>query len=108
MIRGAAASVLLCLAAFHGPGQVVPAKRASDLKYPPLPAMKALQPERFELRNGMTVFLLEDHELPTITAAARIRTGSRLEPLNRAGLALITGKVIRSGGTKTLTAEDLD
>lgn len=66
------------------------------------------KPERVTLENGMTVFLLEDHELPTVDAVAVIRTGSIYEPAEKLGLASLTGTVMRSGGTKNVSADKLD
>src|SRR5690348_13533952 len=60
MIRLAVASVLPLLAILPASGQVAATKRLTELKYPPLPALKPVLPERFQLPNGMTVFLLED------------------------------------------------
>ncbi|MBZ5537465.1 MAG: insulinase family protein [Acidobacteriia bacterium] len=66
------------------------------------------KPERVTLENGMTVFLLEDHELPTVDAIAAIRTGSIYEPAEKLGLASLTGTVMRSGGTKDVSADQLN
>ena len=79
-----------------------------QLVYPPLPDLHIPQPTRVVLDNGMVVFLLEDHELPTVQVSARIRTGSRLEPADKVGLATLTGTVMRSGGTTTRTGDQLD
>ncbi|MGH9360707.1 MAG: M16 family metallopeptidase, partial [Thermoanaerobaculia bacterium] len=51
---------------------------------------------------------LEDHELPLIEATAIVRTGSRLEPAAKAGLAELTGQVLRTGGTRQRTGDQLD
>ena len=79
-----------------------------QLTYPPLPDLHIPQPTRVVLDNGMVVFLLEDHELPIVQVSARIRTGSRLEPADKVGLAALTGTVMRSGGTTTWTGDDLN
>lgn len=79
-----------------------------QLTYPPLPDMPIPQPTRVVLDNGMVVFLMEDHELPTVHVSARIRTGSRLEPAGKVGVASLTGTVMRSGGTTTLAGDELD
>ena len=79
-----------------------------QLTYPPLPDLHIPQPTRVVLDNGMVVFLLEDHELPIVQVSARIRTGSRLEPADKVGLAALTGTVMRSGGTTTWTGDMLD
>ncbi len=42
-----------------------------DLKYPPLPPLKVPEPVEITLSNGMKVLLLEDHELPLVSAARR-------------------------------------
>lgn len=83
-------------------------ERPSELTYPPLPELEVPQPTRVELDNGMIVLLLEDHELPLVDAVARIRTGSRLEPPAKVGLASLTGTVMRTGGTATMSADELD
>lgn len=79
-----------------------------QLTYPPLPDLHIPQPTRVVLDNGIVVFLLEDHELPIVQVSARIRTGSRLEPADKVGLAALTGTVMRSGGTTTQTGDALD
>ncbi len=66
------------------------------------------QTTRTTLDNGMTIFLLEDHELPTVHAFAAIRTGSIYEPADKLGLATLTGTVMRSGGTTSVPADKLN
>jgi predicted Zn-dependent peptidase len=66
------------------------------------------QPQRLVLDNGLVVYLLEDHELPLIEAAALIRTGAIYDPDDRAGLAALTGEVMRSGGTSAMGPQELD
>ena len=79
-----------------------------DLKYPPLPAINIPKPVEFTLSNGMKVFLLEDHELPLVSGSALIRTGNLFDPANKHGLAELTGEVLRSGGTKSKTGDQMD
>ena len=75
---------------------------------PPLPAFKPQQPMRVQLPNGMVIFLQEDHELPLISATARIRGGSIYEPASKTGLTDLYGEVWRTGGTKTKTGDQMD
>jgi zinc protease len=75
---------------------------------PPLPAFHPQQPKRVELSNGMVIFLQEDHELPLIDGSARIRGGSRNEPVSKTGLVDIYSEVWRTGGTKAQTGDELD
>jgi zinc protease len=96
------------------PADKGPAARAAavpapkDLKFPPLRPVPAPNVETVTLPNGMRLFLLEDHELPVINGAARIRTGGLFDPPDKIGLAALTGAVMRTGGTKTRTGEQLN
>jgi len=83
-------------------------KPHEGLVYPPLNQPQPPVPDRFELDNGMIVYLLEDHELPIIDISVRIRTGSLYEPADKVGLASITGAVMRTGGTISKTGDELD
>jgi predicted Zn-dependent peptidase len=64
--------------------------------------------DRLTLKNGMKVYLLEDHELPIVNVTAYIATGGIYEPTEMTGLAGITGALIRSGGTLSLKPDQLD
>ncbi len=79
-----------------------------ELRYPPLPAFEIPKPQTFTLKNGLTVFLMEDRELPLVSAEVRIRTGSLYEPAEKAGLASITGTVLRTGGTRSMSPDQVD
>ena len=80
----------------------------NQVQAPPLPAFTPQQPTRLQLANGMIIFLQPDHELPLITAVARIRGGSISEPANKTGLGDLYGEVWRTGGTKTKTGDEMD
>ncbi len=97
-----AASILATPAAAQIPASY------KQLKYPPLNRIEVPEPIRFELANGMVVYLLEDHELPLIQASALIRTGWRWEPAEKAGLAAIVGTVMRTGGSEKFPGDALD
>src|SRR6185503_11913051 len=75
----------------------VAAASYKDLKFGPMRPFDPVQPVRFDLSNGMKVLLLEDHDTPMVTATAVIRTGSVFDPPHLAGLAALTGSVIRAG-----------
>ncbi len=79
-----------------------------ELKYPPLPELIIPQPERVVLDNGMVVLMMEDHELPLVSLSAFIRTGSRLEPQDKIGIASLTGTVLRTGGTAKHSGDALN
>jgi zinc protease len=50
-----------------------------------------------KLPNGMTVLLLEDHKLPTVTFTMWIRPGQLADPSNLPGLASFTADMLREG-----------
>ncbi|MGK7955244.1 MAG: M16 family metallopeptidase, partial [Crocosphaera sp.] len=54
------------------------------------------------------VYLMEDHQLPLVKGNALIKTGSRLEPPEKVGLARMTGSLMRLGGTKKHPANDIN
>jgi len=64
--------------------------------------------QRITLNNGITVFLLEDHELPLIRMSAVIRTGSAYDPPGQPGLAELSCRAMRTAGTAVLTGDELD
>lgn len=64
--------------------------------------------DRVVLENGMIVYLLEDHGLPLFHITARIRTGAVYEPPEKAGLASLTGYVMRSGGSISMPADKMN
>jgi zinc protease len=84
------------------------AESASDLRYPPLSRLDIPQPQRVELENGLVVLLLEDHELPLVEVTAMVRAGSALDPAAKVGLAELAGEVLRTGGTETMSGDQLD
>lgn len=82
-------------------------KHPSQLSYDPI-NLNPPVPEKTILENGMIIYTLEDHELPLFTINAVIKTGAIYEPEEKTGLAGFTGTLIRSGGTKNITWEELD
>jgi predicted Zn-dependent peptidase len=88
--------------------QPIPAK-PDQLKFAPISyAPPKAADHRVVLKNGMVVFVVEDPTLPLVNITLMVRTGSYLEPAGKEGLAAFTGAQMRQGGTKSLTAEQLD
>ena len=75
---------------------------------PPLPAFHPKQPTKIVLKNGMTIFLQEDHELPFINGFIMIRGGSRDEPADKTGLTDLYGETWRTSGTAAMTGDKMD
>jgi zinc protease len=99
---------ILCLLVMRLPAVAQTPLHYSELEFPPLPEVQLPEYERYELDNGMVVYLVEDRDLPLVNGTAIIRSGSRFEPNNKIGLAQLTGEVMRSGGTQTHSADELN
>jgi predicted Zn-dependent peptidase len=102
-----AITALCLLALFFGPafGQKAPKDK---FDFGPLNSIKMPKVVRAELPNGLKLFLVEDPDYPTIDVMAMVRTGSVFEPVDKTGLASITGTVLRTGGTLTKTGDQID
>jgi len=110
MTRTATAALLLAA--------LLPAAPAAAQAIVDHPDKPVFQPVAFEppvakshrvvLKNGMVVYVAEDRALPLVNIALSVRVGSWLEPAGKEGLAGFTGSQMRRGGTKSLTAEQLD
>ncbi len=83
-------------------------KHYTELKFPLLLEIQLPEYTRFQLENGLTVYLMEDRELPLVSGRALFRTGSRFESADKVGLALLTGAVMRTGGTSTHSPDQLN
>src|SRR5437763_6712754 len=79
-----------------------------DLKYPAISQVKIPEPVQVTLSNCMRVFLLEDHELPLVRGSALVRTGNLFDPADKRGLSQVMAEVLRSGGTKSKTGDQID
>lgn len=98
------ATVLVVSLATSGQAQ----KHYKEITYPKLHKLKVPEVKRVELPNGIILFLVEDHELPLINMSARLGVGSIYEPQDKIGLASITGRVMRTGGTTTMSGDEMD
>ena len=67
--------------------------------------------EKYVLKNGLTVLLLEKRGVPMINVFAIVKTGAAADPSGESGLAAVTAGLLRKG-TKARTAQqfaaDLD
>lgn len=83
-------------------------KQYDELEYPPLNEFNEPAVTTFTAPNGITFYLVEDRELPLIDLSVDVRTGGVLVPNAKAGLASLTGQVIRSGGSNRYPADTLN
>ncbi|MDX2231728.1 MAG: pitrilysin family protein [Leptolyngbyaceae cyanobacterium bins.349] len=100
--------LLLLLLPFVLPAQSATPRHYTELTFPPIPDVTVPKYTQFQLANGMTVYLMEDHELPLVGGTALIRTGDRLEPAAKVGLADIMATVMRTGGTQKRSGDELN
>jgi zinc protease len=104
--------MLTAATSFPALAQSTPATEQAEpwkkIPIPPLHAFKPVEPKRFELPNGLVVFLQEDHELPFISGTILIRGGSRDEPANKVGLVSLYGQTWRTSGTAKEDGDALD
>jgi zinc protease len=71
--------------------------RATLPKPAPLKSPKLPTPKEFKLANGLTVMLLEQHNLPVLTARMAVVHGSEANPVERPGLAAFTAAMLTEG-----------
>lgn len=90
------------------PAVATEARHYTELEFSSVPEVKVPEYTRFEMENGIVVYLMEDHELPLVGGTAMFHTGSRLEPEEKVGLADIMGEVMRTGGTRTHSPDELN
>ncbi|HEY9661232.1 MAG TPA: pitrilysin family protein, partial [Allocoleopsis sp.] len=102
-------TLLIVLIGFgRSPALAVTPRHYTELELPPAPEIKIPDYTHYQLDNGIKVYLLEDHELPLVYGSAMIETGTRLEPGTKVGLGSIAGETMRSGGTQTHPADELN
>jgi zinc protease len=79
---------------------------------PPKPgksiAMVLPAPVQFKLGNGLTVFLLEQHNLPLFSAQVTVLRGSDANPIAKPGLASFTAALLNEGTEKRTSPQLAD
>jgi predicted Zn-dependent peptidase len=114
-------SLILAFAALaeeHGSGDPIRtgtpskgAKKIRTLKYPPLswqiPEV-GKEVSRVVLDNGMIAYLMEDRELPLVDLTVIFRTGIAAERRDHHGVADLTASLLRTGGTKSRTPDQVN
>jgi zinc protease len=89
-----------CLAQQSKPWEQIPVPKLHDFK--------PQQPKRIVLKNGIVVFLEEDHELPFVSGSILIPGGGRDEDPAKTGLVDLYGEAWRTSGTAKLSGDALD
>lgn len=103
---------LFCLALFAAAqegSKSVPITKVQRLNRAPVNRevlqVKLPRPQEFHLPNGLTVLVLERHELPTVDFALWIRSGALQDPKDLPGLAKFTADMLREGTSHRNSAQ---
>ncbi|HET6671288.1 MAG TPA: pitrilysin family protein [Pyrinomonadaceae bacterium] len=77
---------------------------------PPAPAaprsVTIPKPTERTLKNGLRVIVIEDHDIPLVSAGVVVKNGGEVDPQNLSGLAELTASLLTKG-TKTRTAPEI-
>jgi zinc protease len=114
--QGAALGLGLALGALAAPAQEGPASgqgrvpvRPEQLRFNDVPfEPPAAAPLRYELSNGVPVFVAEDHTVPLFSVSLALPVGDHDDPPDRVGLASLTAAMLRRAGAGELDADGFD
>jgi len=95
---------LLTTTAFGQGSQPVP----QETPPPPAAPRSVTIPKPVEqtLKNGLRVVVIEDHDLPLLSAQVLVKNGAEVDPAQLSGLADMTASLLTKG-TKTRTAPEI-
>lgn len=104
--KAAAVGLVVALAATSA-GALTVKEKIAALEYDPIEVTKKT-PHRETLPNGIRIFTLEDLRLPLVDMVVIVKAGSLYEPADKAGLASLTGTLLRTGGTESMHFTEVD
>jgi len=105
LVLGVAGIILAALAL--SPSAVQAQKDPSTLKFADLEFM-AQKPGMTAVKRGVMFYFKEDHEQPVINGTIIVKTGSLYEPADKVGLASLAMRMLKAGGSKTLSPDALE
>jgi len=82
-------------------------KHPSELTRPDPIKVTPPEPEIFEVGKGITVYFIEDDELPLVNMIGYFKGGSLYDPLDKLGLASLTATVMKTGGTAKMSGDEI-
>ena len=86
---------------------VFPQKDPKTLTFADL-VFKPQKPGFQNIAKGMDLYFKEDHEQPSVNVSVILKTGSLFDPKDKEGLASLTMRLLKSGGTKNMTPEKVE
>ncbi len=100
----------LLAVAFAAPSSMS-AQQSKPWEQIPIPTLHEFhpqQPKRIELKNGIVIFLQEDHELPFVSGSVLIPGGARDVDASKAGLIGIYQQAWRTSGSEKMDGDAMD
>jgi zinc protease len=70
------------------------------------PSVKLPSFSKTQLKNGITLLLMEQHEVPIISFSIIVKAGSTADPAGKEGLASLSAELLRKG-TRTRTSDQI-
>jgi len=83
-------------------------KPKDTFDFPKLNKIQIPKIKEVTFQNGLKLFLVEDHQYPTVDIRALVHSGNAFEPADKTGLASLTAAVLRTGGTKNMKGDEID
>lgn len=108
ILRSAFAFLLVASAVFPTVSPAQQNKPWEKIPIPPLQPFHPQQPKRIALKNGIVLFLQEDHELPFVSGNVLIPEGSRDEDPAKRGLIDLYGQAWRTSGSTKMNGDAMD
>ena len=83
--------------------------RPEQLQFPPL-VYEAPRPAQYRvaLKSGPVAYVVPDRERPLVNITIYVHTGGYVEPAGKEGLGGMAGYLLARGGTRSMSAEDLE
>jgi zinc protease len=82
--------------------------RAKPPSAQPLSKLSLPVPATFRLSNGLTVLLVEQHQLPIVSAHLVVLNGSDANPIDKPGLASFTSEMLPEGTLRRTSSQVAD
>ena len=102
--------ILLVTLLVGGVGDIFAAKArpVDKLKFPELNKIKLPEIQKTGIANGIKLRLIKNDKLPLVSLQIYLKGGDVYDPPSKLDLAYITAQLIRIGGTKELSGDEVD
>lgn len=90
------------------PGLAAKKRKINRITYPELNKFELPEIKKSRTANGIKLRLIKNEKLPLIDLDILVRGGDSYDPTAKVGLATITARLLRIGGTKNMKPDQLD